>query len=164
MNTRSSKQRSPTKICCTYYPEFLIPSYLLVYSRTRQRGSCTSEPWSTTFKSTRAKSSLIQQKQRHWRRVIWRMSFMVLWCVLLRFGRLFQQGRRDAATLPTKSHLTWFTKLVVNKRVQQKFVAHITQSFSFHRTYLYIQGHDRENTPNKGVSYMIYYARRRKLL
>ena len=34
---------------------------------------------------------------------------------------------------------------VLNKRVQQKFVAHITQSFSFHRTYLYIQGHDRED-------------------
>ena len=50
------------------------------------------------------------------------------------------------------------------ERVQQKIVIYITQNFSFHHTCLYIQVRDRENTPNKEVSYMIHYVRRRKLL
>ena len=53
---------------------------------------------------------------------------------------------------------------VTSKQSNKKNVTYITYNFSLHRTCLYVQGHDRENTPNKGVSYMIYYVRRRKLL
>ena len=45
-----------------------------------------------------------------------------------------------------------------------KIVTYITQNFSFHHTCSYIQVRDRENTPNKEVSCMNYYVRRRKLL
>ena len=49
---------------------------------------------------------------------------------------------------------------LTSKDSNKKNVTYITQNFSFLHTCLYIQVRDRENTPNKEVSYMIYYVRR----
>ena len=51
----------------------------------------------------------------------------------------------------------------IKESVQQK-ECYITQNFSLRRTCMYIQAHDKESIPDKGMSYKIYYVRRKKLL
>ena len=41
---------------------------------------------------------------------------------------------------------------LTSKESNKKNVTYITHNFSFHRTCLYIQGHDRENTPNSSLT------------